>query len=107
MMRTNFFQVAVSLLTKTFPGLRRWRGLPVLVVISQEDGRAVPPTPSVDLGPAILLVTNTETAVTTRVRRTGSKTLVLSGPPRQLIKFQIILHGQGRLELQLQSTIPI
>ena len=81
MMRTNFFHSAVSLLTKTFPGLGRWLGLPVLVVISQEHRGAVPGTPAVYLGPASLLMTNTEPAVTTRVGWTGSNTLVLSGPP--------------------------
>ena len=83
LMRTNFFKVAVSLLAKTFPWLRRWRGLPVLVVISQEDGRAVPLTAAVDLGPAVLLVTDTDPAVTTRVGWAGSDTLALSGPSRQ------------------------
>ena len=81
-MRTNFFKVAVSLLAKTFPWLRRRRGLPVLVVVSQEDCRAVPLTAAVNLGPALLLVTDTEAAVTTRVDWAGSNTLALSGPSR-------------------------
>ena len=81
LMRTNFFRVAVSLLTETRPGLRRRPGFPVLVVSSQEDGRAVPLTPPVDLSPAVLLGTNTEPAVTTRVGWAGSDTLALSGPP--------------------------
>ena len=81
-MRTNFFKVAVSLLAKTFAWLRRRLGLPVLVVISQEDGSAVPLTAAVNLGPAILLVTDTEPAVTTRVGWAGSNTLALSGPSR-------------------------
>ena len=75
-MRTNLHQGAVSLPAETFP----W--LPVLVVISQEDGRAVPLTAAVNLGPAGLLVTDTEPAVTTRVGWAVSDTLALSGPSR-------------------------
>ena len=93
-MRTKFFKVAVSLLTETFPGSRRWRGLPVLVVISPEDCRGVPLTPAVDLGPALLLVTNTDTALTTRVGWTASDTLVLSGPPGEKQDISILTMSQ-------------
>ena len=82
-MRTDFFHVAVLLLTETFTGLLRWLGFPVLVIIAQEDGRLVPLTPPVDLSPASLVLTDTEPAVTARVGWAGSNTLALSGPPRQ------------------------
>ena len=95
LMRTNFFKVA-----KTFPWLRRRPWLPVLVVISQEDGRAVPLTPPVDLSPAVLLGTNTEPAVTTRVGWAGSDTLALSGPPdNQLQIFLSSYHFNCEISL--------
>ena len=104
LMRTNFFRVAVSLLTETRPGLRRRPGFPVLVVSSQEDGRAVPLTPPVDLSPAVLLGTNTEPAVTTRVGWAGSDTLALSGPPDN--QLQIFLSSYHfNCEISLVATI--
>ena len=72
LMRTNIFEAAVFLLTETL--VRSvWRGrLPVLVIISQEDGSGVPLTPTMDLGPAVMMVANTEPFLTTRVCRAGS-----------------------------------
>ena len=92
-MRTKFFKVAVSLLTKTFPGFRRRLGLPVLVVIAQEDGGCVPLTPAVDLGPALLLPTDTDTALTPGVGGTGANTLVLSGPPGEIQRTDIYIDN--------------
>ena len=41
LMRTDFFNLTVPLLTETFPGFLRWLGFPVLVIVSQKDCRAV------------------------------------------------------------------
>ena len=72
LMRTNIFEAAVFLLTETL--VRSvWRSrLPVLVVISQKDGSGVPLTPTMDLGPAVLMVANTKPFLTTRVGWAGT-----------------------------------
>ena len=82
LMITNFLEAAVSLLAKALAWSLRRGWLPVLVVISQEHCSRVPATTAVHLGPALVVVTDTEATVTSRVDWAGANTLVPLGPSR-------------------------